>query len=70
MRVKPKKATRKSILHDYVRMCYEEFAIVLCREIAKKNPKAVGVVKIAMKKVIDEHFGKDPGGDAFLGCGP
>jgi hypothetical protein len=52
----------KSILHDYMRDAYEEFAELLWREIQKDNPKskATEMIKKAMKKVMKDHFGEDP----------
>jgi len=63
MRAKPRKA-KKSILHDYMRDAYQEFADLLCREIYESNPKskAPGIIKEAVEKIMREHFGEDPGG--------
>jgi hypothetical protein len=56
---------RKPILREYMRDSFEEFAEILCEEIYRKNPKQhkmVKEIKDAMKRVIEEEFGEDPGG--------
>lgn len=60
---------KKSILQDYMRDAYEEFSELLLSEIQRQSPqghKTVKTVKSALKKVIEDHFGKDPGGDIFF----
>jgi len=60
--MKRKEKPRKSILHDYMRDAYEEFAELLWREILKNNPKSksTDMIKKAMEKIMREHFGEDP----------
>lgn len=64
MRSKSKKAPRKSVLHDYMRDAYTEFAELLCEELHKKYPKSKAATQVqeTAQKLIDAHFGKDTGG--------
>jgi hypothetical protein len=54
------KKKEKSILKDYMRNAYEEFAELLYEELYRKNAKQhkmVGEVKAAMKRVMTKEFG-------------
>jgi len=55
-------APQKSILKDYMRDAYEEFADLLCEELRKVYPRdrrTTEKVKEVMKKIMEREFGKD-----------
>ena len=60
---------KKSILKDYMRDAYEEFARMLVYQIRTKNPKKhklADEIEKAVQKLMDDEFGKDKGGGIFF----